>query len=221
MDILKLDSVEILELIRKEIEEIKSIKVPFFVSPKGFEDIHEDYQLFEEPSILSDKMVDHNLMMKELKASGDEEQRFSEEGVLSVDKIEGYNNLIDNITHSKTNLYYDYFDKISNQIKQNKSAIEIMQNSEFIGIELKFYIDNKQKDLDNISYGFDEVFSLFNFTFKENKTKGIIDSISKTSKINDVKIYEINTKKKIIDKGEKEYIKYRVFSIPRSIVDRD
>lgn len=210
---------EIMELIRKEIEEINSMKTVVYANEKGF----ERFDMFDDEIVQDDYFVDH----LELARKHQEERRIdlatevrsSPAASIYVDKILGYNALIDNISHKKTNEYYKYFNTIHEQIKQNKEAMDVLMTGKNIFIELTFHVNNIQKDLDNVAYNMESLFDIEDFelygcNFKKNVIKGVIDSITKTGKVNDSKIVDLLVRKRYTYLGEQEKINYKIYTLP-------
>lgn len=210
---------EIMDLIRKEIEEINSMKHVVYANDRGF----EKFELFDDDIEPTEYFVNHMELAKaaqeEKKADLNTPVRSSPASTIYIDKILGYNALIDNISHKKTNEYYKYFDCIREQIINNTEALEVLNVGKNLFIELTFHVNNIQKDLDNISYNMESVFDpesfeLYGCNFKKNIIKGVIDSITKTAKVNDSKIVDLLVRKRYSYVGEKEKINYKIYTLP-------
>jgi len=212
MELINLSSAQIFDLIKKEINEIKGTPSKVFVEKTGFEsdNLVDAYELIEET-----KEIKYNNFFNTTK-------KISKIHKINVSKIHNYNDMNevkiikkDNKyikVYEKNETYYKYYKEINESLSNASDILDILTNSDYIKINLTFFINYTQKDLDNLEEGFYNV-------LVNNYKKAFIDSIFNKIQRSDNCIKDINSKVCKNYESNDEYILLEVESLTQDEID--
>jgi len=183
MELLNMNNTEILNLMKSEISNLSNIKTSIIEEVETFD--------YNKKEVIID-YIDCSSLIK--KAKQEKENYKNEASLVSnvymfkLNKIESYNDLIDfwiekNRKFVKHNEKYDYYKKeISKLFNVNNKNGKLTEFLEYknIKINLEFYVNYRQKDIDNITKPFIDCL-FYNVNTDDNNIKEINSKILKSS----------------------------------------
>lgn len=202
MELLKMSNQQIVNLMRKEIDVINSLKIPVIEVNKYY-----DYKNKEEVIDLMSSKELIRLHKEQKSLLDNEEIKYSKVYKFNTNKIESYNDLIDfwiikNKKIVKHNTKYDNYKKeISKLFNVNNCDGQLKDFLEYnnIKVSLEFYVNYRQKDIDNI-------------------TKPFIDCLFHNVNVSDNNIKEINSKV-LKSESKSEYILFKIETINKKSME--
>lgn len=199
MELLKMNSKQILELTRNEIRELVNIKTTVLEEIEFYD--NNIKEVVKEQVNSYDLISKYKVVKEELEA---EKTMVSDVYMFKLNKIESYNDLIDfrierNRKFVKHNEKYDYYKKeisqVFNENNKNGKLKEFLQIKN-IKITLEFYVNYTQKDIDNITKPFIDCL-FYNVDTDDNNIKEINSKILKSSNKSEYILIKIESIKKI------------------------
>lgn len=199
MELLKMNSKQILELTRNEIRQLINIKTTVLEEIEYYD--NNVKEVVKEQVSSFDLISKYKVVKEELEA---EKTMVSNVYMLKLNKIESYNDLIDfriekNRKFVKHNEKYDCYKKeISKLFNENNKDGKLREFLEIknIKITLEFYVNYTQKDIDNITKPFIDCL-FFNTEVSDNNIKEVNSKILKSSNKSEYVLMKIETIRKI------------------------
>lgn len=199
MELLKMNSKQILELTRNEIRQLINIKTTVLEEIEYYD--NNIKEVVKEQVSSFDLISKYKVVKEELEA---EKTMVSNVYMLKLNKIESYNDLIDfriekNRKFVKHNEKYDCYKKeISKLFNENNKDGKLREFLEIknIKITLEFYVNYTQKDIDNITKPFIDCL-FFNTEVSDNNIKEVNSKILKSSNKSEYVLMKIETIRKI------------------------
>lgn len=199
MELLKMNTKELLNLMREEINIINTCKTSVTEEVE-----HYDYDLKEviKETVLSKDLIVNN--KNNIVNLNNEQIKTSKIYMFKLNKIQSYNDLIDFwIVNNKkivkhNEKYENYKSEITNLFKVNDidgKLTNILQEKN-IKLTVEFYVNYSQKDIDNISKPFIDCL-FYNVSKSDNQIKEINSKILKSENKNEYILFKIESIKKI------------------------
>lgn len=158
-----------LELMKMEVAEMATMKAPVFVEDSPF--VEDDKMFYNEHEIINyikEKTIKENWEMA----------RTVGPVRIDLEKLETYPSLIDCRTGKHKPIYKSYCKEVNEQLNKHPDLLEILKEPN-IKINLYFFVNFDQKDVDNLKNGLNEIIN-------SNFDKAIIDILYYTAKKDDI-----------------------------------
>lgn len=192
---------EVNELSRRQLTEMMEIETLVFEEDEKDVEFFEFYKTIERKSL--NEIVKE---AKEQKLNDDfsDVKMFSKVFKFNVKKILGYNEVhykVDKVAYFNQK-YKDYRNEIKEQIQEEMKPF---LNHKNVKVDISFFINYNQKDLDNLEYVIEQV-------FKANYKKAFLDSLYNDQDGDDNMIRKINTEMFKTDGEEFILIKFETLT---------
>lgn len=212
MELSSLTSLEVLELIKLEVLKLKGIPTKVYTEKTGFESDNEvdAFELIEES-----RTRKYNNFFNTTK-------KISKIHKIAVSKIHNYNDMNDLKiikkadkyikVYEKNDTYIKYSNEISKSLENANDILEILKESDYIKLNITFFVNYTQKDLDNLEEGFFNV-------LVNNYKKAFIDSLFNKVQRSDNCVKDIHCKIAKNHESNQEFILLEVESLTQDEID--